>query len=166
MLFRSVVHEAQRPERLYTPRHGVFALRARMPDDPATMAALWMIGYEDRPERSAEICICEVFGRDVDAGGAGVGMGVHPFGDPSIVDDFERVRLQIDVRESHEYAAEWAAGHVAFFVDGRELRRVEQSPGYQMQLMLGIYEFGEQREEPGRYPLRFVVEELRAYRPR
>lgn len=28
------------------------------------MAALWMMGFEDRPERSAEICVCEIF-RDV-----------------------------------------------------------------------------------------------------
>jgi hypothetical protein len=44
-----------------------------------------MIGHEDEPEHSAEICICEIFGRDVAAEGAMVvGMGLHPFGDPRI----------------------------------------------------------------------------------
>jgi hypothetical protein len=38
------------------------------------------IGSEDEPERSAEICIGELFGRDLAAGRAGVGMGLHPFG--------------------------------------------------------------------------------------
>ncbi|MFL6253307.1 MAG: hypothetical protein ACJ75N_22775 [Actinomycetes bacterium] len=33
-------------------------------------------------ERSAEICICEIFGRNVTAGRAGVGMGLHPFRGP------------------------------------------------------------------------------------
>ena len=45
------------------------------------MVALWMIGYEDPPERSAEICVCEIFGREVGVDHALVGMGVHPLGD-------------------------------------------------------------------------------------
>ena len=60
-----VVREAQRNLNLYTPKYGLFELRARAVDDPANMVALWMIGYEDQPTRSAEICICEIFGRDV-----------------------------------------------------------------------------------------------------
>jgi len=160
----ALVREAQRTARLYTPRYGLFALRARLPDEPNVMAALWMIGYEDQPERSAEICVCEVFGREVEPDHAIVGVGVHPFGDATIEDDFAKVRLAIDVRELHEYAAEWAPGHVQFFVDGRPVRRVEQSPAYPMQFMLGIYEFGPQSD--GRdYPKRFVVESFRAYRP-
>src|SRR5919199_824763 len=62
----AVVREAQQNERLYTPQYRRFELRARATDDPHSMVALWMIGYEDQPERSAEICICEIFGRDVD----------------------------------------------------------------------------------------------------
>ncbi|MGH3037476.1 MAG: glycoside hydrolase family 16 protein, partial [Gaiellaceae bacterium] len=84
----AVVREAQRNVRLYTPQYGVVEMRARASDDPRTMAALWMIGYEDEPERSAEICVCEIFGRDVRSDDAAVGMGVHPFSDPAIVDDF------------------------------------------------------------------------------
>ena len=99
----AVVREAQRNVRLYTPTFGVVAVRARAVDDPRCMVALWMIGYEDRPERSAEICVCEIFGRNLESGGGSVGMGLHPFGDPAIVDDFEQVRLPIDVREFHEY---------------------------------------------------------------
>ena len=41
------------------------------------MVALWMIGFEDEPERSGEICIVEIFGRDVAAGPRAVGMGIH-----------------------------------------------------------------------------------------
>jgi hypothetical protein len=29
------------------------------------LVALRMIGYEDEATRSAQICICEIFGRDV-----------------------------------------------------------------------------------------------------
>lgn len=161
----AVVREAQRNLRLYTPRFGVFVLRARAVADPRCMVSLWMIGYEDRPERSAEICICEIFGRNVAPGSAAIGMGVHPFGDPAINDDFEDVRLPIDAREFHTYAARWTPDGVTFFVDGRPVRAVDQSPGYPMQLMLGIYEFGETDPSSGPYPKRFTVDWFRAYRP-
>jgi len=80
----AVVREAQPNRRLYTSRYGLFEMRAKAIDDPRGMVALWMIGYEDQPERSAEICVCEIFGRDVGPDQAAVGMGVHPFGDPRI----------------------------------------------------------------------------------
>jgi hypothetical protein len=61
----AVVREAQEDVKLYTPLYGRIELRARATDDPRCLSALWMIGYEDEPERSAEICVCEIFGRDV-----------------------------------------------------------------------------------------------------
>jgi glycosyl hydrolase family 16 len=105
------------------------------------MVALWMIGYEDEPERSAEICVCEIFGRDVGRDQVLVGVGVHPFHDPRIEDDFSRVALPIDARAFHVYAADWRPDEVAFSVDGAAIKTVRQSPAYPMQLMLGTYEF-------------------------
>ncbi|WP_433380325.1 glycoside hydrolase family 16 protein [Streptosporangium sp. CA-115845] len=164
---KAVVREAQRNVRLYTPQYGLIEMRARAIDDPKCMVALWMIGYEDEPERSAEICICEIFGRDVGSDSAKIGMGVHPFGDSEITDDFTVETLPIDAREFHVYAAEWTPEHVAFFVDGRHVRTVRQSPSYPMQLMLNIYEFPEQGESPRPehpYPKRFTVDYIRGYR--
>jgi hypothetical protein len=126
-----------------------------------------MIGYEDEPERSAEICVCEIFGRDVGAGHAAVGMGLHPFGDPTIRDDFSAVRIPIDAREFHVYAAEWTPEQVVFLVDGDLVRTVGQSPAYPMQLMLGIYEFrpDDDATRPGQdYPKSFAVDYVRGYR--
>ncbi len=161
-----VVRQAQDSTRLYTPTYGLFELRARATDDPRCMVALWMIGYEDEPDRSAEICICEIFGRNLADGRAGVGMGVHPFGDPRIRDEFSAEDLPIDARQFHTYAAEWTPEHVAFFVDHRLVKLVEQSPGYPMQLMLGIYEFPDDAaDQPaGPYPKQFVVDYVRGYR--
>ena len=162
----AVVREAQENVRLYTPRYGRVELRARFSDDPATMAALWLIGYEDEPERSGELCVCEIFGRDVSPGRALVGMGVHPFGDPRIRDEFERVPVAIDVREPHEYAAEWRPGRAELFVDGERVKVVEQAPDYPLQLMLGLYEFPEPGapRAPEAYPKSFSVERVRGYR--
>lgn len=163
-----VVREAQENVRLHTPRYGFFEIRARVSDDPAGMAALWMIGYEDEPERSAEICIFEIFGRDVDRDRAAIGMGLHPFGDPAITDEFERVVLPIDVREFHVYAAEWTPVRVTFLVDDEPVKVVEQSPAYPMQFMLDVYAFpaADGEPPPGPWPKEFVVDWFRSYRRR
>jgi hypothetical protein len=163
-----VVRQEQHEARLYTPQYGLFELRAKAIDDPRCMVALWMIGYEDEPDRSAEICICEIFGRNVTAGGVGVGMGIRPFGDPTIRDEFSVETIGIDAGEFHVYAAEWTPEYVAFFVDHRLVKTVEQSPAYPMQFMLGIYEFPD-AEPPAQsahpYPKQFVVDYFRGYRP-
>jgi Glycosyl hydrolases family 16 len=163
-----IVREAQRNVALYTPQYGLFELRARALDDPVNMVALWMIGYEDEPTHSAEICICEIFGRDVGPLQTRVGMGVHPFGDPAITDEFAAETVGIDARGSHTYAAEWTPDNVAFYVDGRLVKVIRQSPAYPMQFMLSIYEFADHPRlpsAPDRYPKTFVVERFRGYRP-
>lgn len=165
----AVVREAQRNVRLYTPQYGLFELRAKAIADPRNMVALWMIGYEDEPSRSAEICVCEIFGRDVGAHHASVGMGVRSFADPKIVGDFSAETVSVDVREFHVYAAEWTPEHVVFTIDGELIKTVEQSPAYPMQLMLGIYEFPDDTaSEPSTsaYPKEFTVDYVRGYRKR
>jgi hypothetical protein len=163
----AVVREAQPNVRLYTPHYGRIELRARALDDTRAMVALWLIGYEDEPERSAEICVCEIFGRDVTPEEAIVGVGVHPFGDPLVSDDFSRVAVAIDARELHVYAADWSPEGVAFFVDGEQISSTEQSPAYPMQLMLGLYEFPADvpDDSPTPYPKELVVDYVRGYRP-
>ena len=163
-----VVREAQEPRALYTAQYGIVEVRARALADARVLCAFWLIGFEDTPERSAEICVMEVFGRDVDARMTKVGVGVHPFGDPSIEDDFEKVALPIDAREAHTYSAEWLPDKVRFFVDDSVVKVVDQAPDYAMQLMLNIYEFpaAEPADEPGDYPKVFEVDWVRAWRRR
>ncbi len=163
-----LVKEAQRSRALYTPRYGLFELQAQALDDPTNMVALWMIGYEDRPTRSAEICICEIFGRDVSPHQARVGMGLHPFGDPRIKDEFSAEIVDIDARQTHTYAAEWTPHDVAFYIDDQLIKVVYQSPSYPMQFMLNIYEFADGPDLPSpfeAYPKTFVVKSFRGYRP-
>jgi hypothetical protein len=161
---RAVVTEEQQERRLYTPHYGRIELRARALDDPTAMVALWLIGFEDEPERSGEICVCEIFGRDVRPEEARVGMGVHPFGDPRLLDEWEQVRVPGDARDFHVYAADWTPGGVSFSVDGVTRKTVAQAPDYPMQLMLGIYEFPESAERPAdAYPKAFEVDYVRGY---
>jgi beta-glucanase (GH16 family) len=107
--------------------------------------------------------VCEIFGSEVGPDGALVGMGVHPFGDPRIVDEFEKVEVPVDVRTLHTYAVAWRRERIDFFVDGARRKVVEQSPDYPMQLMLSLYAFGAARD-PARYPKEFVVDHVRGYR--
>jgi hypothetical protein len=164
----AVVREEQENVRLYTSLYSRIEMRARATDDPRCMGALWMIGYEDEPERSAEICVCELFGRNVEDDHAKVDMGVHPFGDPRITDEFASETVPIDARDFHVYAAEWTPEHASFFVDGARVKTVGQSPSYPMQLMLSFYEFPEDADsgdtQARHYPKEFVVDYVRGYR--
>jgi hypothetical protein len=153
----AVVREEQENARLYTPHHGRIEVRARATDDPDAMVSLWMPGYEGG-ERSGEICVFEIFGRDVRDDHAVVGLGVHPFGDSSLEDDFRRVTVPIDARDFHVYAADWTAERVVFHVDGEAVATVEQSPSYPLQLMLGLYAFA-----PATTPKELVVDWVRGY---
>ena len=53
------------------------------------MFSAWMVGMEDQPERSGEICLVEVFGDSMAGDGtAKVGCGIHPFRDPALTEEF------------------------------------------------------------------------------
>lgn len=141
----AVVREFQPTQWGWTPRFGLLEVRARMDLSPRSMAAVWMVGLEDEPNRSGEICIFEVFGDALEAEGtsptAAVGMGVHPFRDPALTDEFAAPRLAIDVSELHVYAADWQPGRVDFLVDGQHVKTVDQAPDYPMQMMVAVFDF-------------------------
>jgi hypothetical protein len=121
---------------------------------PRSMAAVWLVGLEDEPERCAEICIFEVFGDALDGErSAAVGVGVHPFRDPAISDEFDAPRVAIDVTQPHVYAADWRRGGVDFLVDGERVKTVEQAPDYPMQLMVAVFDFPEKAGPADHVPL-------------
>jgi hypothetical protein len=161
-----VVREAQPEVRLYAPQYGLIEVRAAASADPHTMVALWMIGIEDVPEHSGEICVMEIFGSEVTDASALVGMGVHPFNDPAITDDFVKVPVELDVRDFHDYAVEWTPGGVRFFIDGQFVRSTTQSPHYPMQLMLDVFHFPPESGDAGAFPKEFHVEAVRGFRRR
>jgi hypothetical protein len=145
-----VVREEQPAFRGWTPEYGRMSVRMRMTLDDASMAAFWMSGFEDRPERSGEICVAEIFGNAVRQGSAAVGMGVKAFRDPRLAEEFEAVRLPIDVAAFHDYAVDWTPGRLVFSVDGEVVRELHQAPDYPVQLMVGVFDFPAQAR--GRAP--------------
>ncbi len=164
------VREFQPAQWGWTPHYGLLEVRARMELSPRSMAAVWMVGLEDRPERSAEICIFEVFGDALaEEGGrptAAVGMGVHPFRDPAISDEFEAPRVAIDVSEFHVYGADWRPGRVDFLIDGEHVKSVDQAPDYPMQAMVAVFDFPERAESsPRDHVPALVVDRIRGGPP-
>jgi hypothetical protein len=136
------VREAQETFWGWTPDHGYLEMRLRGSVTQRSMVAWWMVGLADSPERCAEICVAEVFGDAVETGrSVAVGMGLHAFRDPGVVEDFKAVRLPIDVAEFHTYAVDWRPGSLSFTVDGEPVKHVAQSPNYPVQLMIGVFDF-------------------------
>jgi Glycosyl hydrolases family 16 len=128
----------------WTPDHGYLELRARAVISPRSMVACWLVGLEERPDHSAEICVMEIFGNAIQPGvSAAVGMGLHPFRDPSVVEDFVAVSLPIDCSEFHTYAVDWTAERADFFVDGLAVRTCPGPPTYPVQAMLAVFDFPE-----------------------
>jgi Glycosyl hydrolases family 16 len=122
------VSEAQKEQRRYTPHYGPIEARVAAIADPACMVALWMIGFEDAPERSADICIFETFGSDVGSGTAIAGLGIHPLDDPLLHEEFLKIQLAADVTDFHTYSADWTPDCVNFYFDDQFVAKVEQSP--------------------------------------
>ncbi|HYF74819.1 MAG TPA: glycoside hydrolase family 16 protein [Nocardioides sp.] len=138
------VREAQDRFEGWLPFSGRVAVRCAMTLSPRSMAALWLSGFEDDPaqEQCGELCVVEVFGKDLGPEpSAEVGVGIKPFRDPALRDDFAAPRLPIDVSEPHTYAVDWDASVAVFSVDGREVRRCAQPPTYPMQVMVAVFDF-------------------------
>ncbi|HWJ11608.1 MAG TPA: glycoside hydrolase family 16 protein [Nocardioides sp.] len=146
------VQEEQATMTGFTPHHGTVAVtcRARLTD--RSMFSAWMVGLEDRPERSGEICLVEVFGRSRDGGTVELGQGIHPFRDPALVDDFTAPRRELDVEQEHTYAVRWSPGEVVFSVDGEVTRTSAQAPDYPMMLILGVFDFPAEGDLPDVVP--------------
>lgn len=135
-----IVREEQTERRLWLPRFGVIAARMSAVRHPDAMVAFWPIGFEDRPDESGEICIAEIFGSEIDDTGGWVGVGVKAQHDPHLRDDVEKIRIEGDLTQPHEYAVEWSSERLRFFVDGGWVKTVAQRIDYPVQLMLDLYE--------------------------
>jgi hypothetical protein len=141
-----VVREAQETLCGFTPYLGRIEVTSRAAISPRSMFSAWMIGMEDEPKRSGEICIVEIFGKalghDADERPtAQLGCGIHAFRDPALIEDFAAPVVPLDITRDHAYAVDWTERSVTFSVDGQVVRSCEQSPPYPMQLILGVFDF-------------------------
>lgn len=160
------VKEEQPAERLFTPQYGYFEIRAKGTRDPNNLFAFWMIGFEDLPHRSAEICPFELKGWNVGADKSTIGFGLHPFGDPEIKEEFFEREFQMDTTKFHIYAVNWTPSGVEFYLDNELIHTSQQSPQYPMQLMINIYEIPSEKSGSTQapiYPSEFAIDYVRCY---
>lgn len=161
------VRTAQPTRRLYTPSTGMVEARLRAIADPTCLLAVWLVGHEETaPEQSGEICVAELFGHALGAGGSTVRMGIKAHHDPRLRQDMADVALDIDATDWHTYAAAWTAQETRFYVDDRLVRTVAQGLDYPLQLMVDLFEFptGPVRD-PAAYPKLGQVASVRGHRP-
>jgi hypothetical protein len=161
----AVVREEQETLWGWTPRYGYLEMRARGVVTPRSMVAWWMVGLEDVPERCGEICVTEMFGDAVEPGtSTAVGMGLKAIRDPDLAQDFEAVRLPIDITDFHTYAVDWTSERAEFFVDGERIRSCPRPPTYPMQMMIAVFDFPENStgDDDDAVP-ELVVDYLRGY---
>lgn len=159
------VREEQETTRTFVPQFGYFELRAKAVMGPRNLVSLWMIGFEDAPQRSGEIAVMEIFGSKATPDATTLGYGIKPWHDPLLKAEFYEDRIAFDVGAYHTYAAEWRPEGVAFYLDGKELRRIGQSPQYPMQFMLNVYDLPSEDgvatlDEPS-----FTIDYFRAFAP-
>lgn len=134
------VHTAVPDLALWHLGHGVLEVRAKAIRHPDVMVACWPIGVERDPRDSGELCLFEIFGRDLDDTGGLVGVGIKAHHDDRLVEDFAPVRVDGDLTEFHDYALEWLPDRVRFFVDGVLVKTSHQAIDYPLQLMLDVFE--------------------------
>lgn len=163
-----LVVRTPQPERpLWLPHYGLIEISLVPCLHPRALTALWLIGFESTPEQSGELCVVELFGRDIGPDGSGrVGVGVHPFGDPGLRDDFAQVATAIDLRNEHLYTVEWMPGAARFYLDEQLIAETDQSPAYPLQLMLNLYELPDgSPRDPAEYPLEARITGVRHWVP-
>ena len=160
------VREEQKMLKLYTPQYGYFEIRAKAKIGSNHVAAFWLIGFEDTPEKSGEICIMELKGKNVSNNSCINGYGIHPFGDDDLTDQFFEDRFEIAADHFNIYAVEWKPEEVRFFLNNQLVRSISQSPAYDMQLMLNIYELHPSPTDSKQSPPELVVDYIRGYQER
>lgn len=140
---------------LWTPRRGIVEIRMRPSPHPRALTALWLIGTETDLQESGEVCVVEVFGRDaVDPERGRIGVGIHPFGDDRLVEDYGFAAVPGGVGQWRTYSVLIDDERCTFFVDDQPVTSTAQSPDYPLQLMLTLYDLpADVPRDPGDYPL-------------
>ena len=80
-------------------------------------------------------------------------------------EDFDAVRLPIDLAEFHTYAVDWSPRKADFLVDGTLVCSCPRPPSYPMQMMLAVFDFPEESsgDDADAIPA-LIVDHLRGYR--
>lgn len=151
-----VVREEQKGKFLLTPMYGAIEMKCRCFISEENVAALWMIGLETEENESSELCLFELKGWNVGHKKSVIGYGIRAFKDPKLVNEFYEEEFNIDVSDWNIYKVDWKKGEVIFYINGKEIRRINQSPDYKMQLMLNLYDLKNIKNENNRFEIEYI----------
>lgn len=149
------------PQRLlFAPSRGRIDVTLSATAAPGTMTAAWLVGIgEPSPEDSGEICLVEI---DAEAIGpttrARTGVKAHQ--DPRLETDMAEVTPPVDARRPHTWTAIWDGEETILGCEGTVLRRIPQSPGYPLILLVDLFEIG---PPTGTYPKSATVHRVRGW---
>jgi len=114
---KCLVREPQQTQKLYTPQYGYFEVRAKALSYNNNVCAFWMIGFEDEPNKSGEICIMEIKGWNVKERRALNGYGIRSFADTTLENEFFEDEFEIHATAFNIYAAEWFPDRIEFYIN-------------------------------------------------
>lgn len=159
----------------YVTQYGYFEMRCKMPScGGGGCVAWWMIGAEYDADakgegslQDGEIDIFETFYDGTNT----MWPKVHPWNDADLT-EWEAPTVLEDgdyINEWHTYAMDWTPEYLAFFVDGKEIARTEQSPQYDMCMYLSMYASDDENYWAGGasndvYPKEWEIDYVRVYK--
>ncbi len=157
---------------LYGTKYGYFELRAKAQKGGGIHSAWWMIGDQYQYDKSAEVDIFEILGKNIYDNSSKVWVTIHPWYDTVI--GKQRLNYWVDTDVSadyHTYGFEWLPSGMKWYFDGKLVRETKQSPDYKMYTLLGIYQswggfFSWQGsvDESQPYPKSFDIDYFRVYK--
>lgn len=146
---------------LWAPSGGRVDVTVSASRDQGSMLAAWLVGTEHLSEtHTGEVCLFEIDAAAIGPGWTRARCGVKAHGDPSLTTDMAEVAVPLDASRPHTWTAIWGAGETVIGCEGRVVRRIPQSPGYPVFLLLDLFEV-----EPGggTYPKTARVHHVRGW---
>lgn len=156
----------------YATKYGYFELRAKAQNGGGIHSAWWMIGDQYKYDKSAEVDIFEILGKDIHPNKSKVWVTIHPWYDTVIRKQSLNYWVDGDIsKDYHIYGFEWTKEGMKWYFDGQLVRSTKQSPDYKMYTLLGIYQswgglFSWQGpvDENQAYPKSFDIDYFRVYK--
>lgn len=143
----------------FSQRYGYFEMRAKLPRGKGVWPAFWLLPAD--LSWPPEIDVMESVGDP--------GVVYTTYHSKAVEKPVGGREHRVDPDAFHTYAVAWDPEHIAWFIDGREVRR-ERTPGDMhkpMYMLANIAIGGDWAGEPDRttpFPARMMIDYIRAYR--
>ncbi len=149
-----LVVRTETPERLlWAPTAGRVDVTVSASVNEGCMLAAWLVGTEHLSEKdSGEICIFEIDAEAVGEGKTHARCGVKAHSDARLATDMTEVVLPLDASKPHTWTAIWGPSGTLIGCEGAVVKRMPQSPGYPLFLMIDLFEIGPRSGSDTSYP--------------